>query len=61
MFQNNKAPSGDPHQREIDRLSKIVDHINSLKPGWKAHQRAAFRKTAEFRACLSTGELTTCS
>ncbi len=58
MFQKIiKVLGGDPHQREIDRLSKIVDHINSLEAGLeKLTNERLSAKTAEFRARLSTGE-----
>ena len=48
---------GDPHKREIEKLSRIVEEINGLEPEYEALGDEALRaKTAEFRRRLSEGE-----
>ena len=48
---------GDPHKREIDRLSLIVEEINQLEPQFEALSDEALRdKTSEFKQRLSEGE-----
>jgi len=53
-----KFLGGDPHQREINRLSAAVDRINGLEPAYERLSDAELRaKTDEFKARLAKGEL----
>jgi len=48
---------GDPNERELKRLRKIVDTINALEPEMQALSDEALRaKTEEFKARLAEGE-----
>ncbi|MBX6754930.1 MAG: preprotein translocase subunit SecA, partial [Thermorudis peleae] len=48
---------GDPNERELKRLRKIVDSINALEPEMQALSDEALRaKTEEFKARLAEGE-----
>ncbi|GAB2719698.1 preprotein translocase subunit SecA [Paenibacillus thermoaerophilus] len=48
---------GDTNEKEIKRLSKTVEHINSLEPSMQALSDEELRgKTAEFRDRLEKGE-----
>ncbi|HEY9075249.1 MAG TPA: hypothetical protein VIO61_01810 [Anaerolineaceae bacterium] len=48
---------GDPHKREVDRSSRIVDEINSMEKQYEALSDDALRaKTVEFRQRLQDGE-----
>src|SRR5574341_1544238 len=48
------AVGGNPHKREIEKLSEIVDQINSLEPEFEKLSDEALRaKTEEFRAKLT--------
>ena len=48
---------GDPHKREIENLSLIVDEINRLEPGLEVLSTEALsQKTSEFRQRLAHGE-----
>jgi preprotein translocase subunit SecA len=48
---------GDPHKREVDRLSTIVDRINQLETSFEQlSDEALCAKTTEFRQRLSEGE-----
>jgi len=49
--------AGDPNQREITRLQKVVEQINALEPACEALDNAQLRaKTDEFRKRLADGE-----
>ncbi|MFZ5822237.1 MAG: hypothetical protein ACOYYJ_20295 [Chloroflexota bacterium] len=54
MLQNFvKFFGGDPTKREIEKLSQLVEHINTFEPGLEALSDQALRaKTDEFRAQL---------
>jgi preprotein translocase subunit SecA len=58
MFSNIvRFLGGDPHKREIQKLSEIVKDINDLETSYEALSDDALRaKTAEFRARLAEGE-----
>ncbi len=48
---------GDPHKRELNRLTEIIDEINELEPQYEALSDEALRgKTVEFRQRLDQGE-----
>ncbi len=48
-----KTVGGNPHKREIEKLSEIVDEINALEPEFEKLSDEALRaKTEEFRAKL---------
>jgi preprotein translocase subunit SecA len=48
---------GDPHKKEVDRLSKIVDQINALEADYEKLSDAELRaKSVEFRKRLDEGE-----
>ncbi len=48
------AVGGNPHKREIEKLSEIVDEINALEPEFEKLSDEALRaKTEEFRAKLT--------
>jgi preprotein translocase subunit SecA len=48
------AVGGNPHKREIEKLSEIVDEINALEPEYEKLSDEALRaKTEEFRAKLA--------
>jgi len=48
---------GDPHKKEVQRLSEIVDQINTLEPEYeKLDDYALKEKTSEFRQRLADGE-----
>ena len=52
-----KIIGGDPNRREVERLSKVVDEINTLEPSFEALSDAGLKaKTAEFRDRLAQGE-----
>ena len=45
---------GDPNKREIDKLTEVVDQINSLEPEYEQLSDEALRlKTDEFRRRLA--------
>jgi preprotein translocase subunit SecA len=49
-----KTFGGDPNKREIEKLSEMVDRINTLEPELEAISDDALRaKTDEFRASLA--------
>ncbi len=58
MFQKIvRALGGDPHKREVERISKIVQQINQLEPAFEALSDDALRaKTDEFRRRLGGDE-----
>ncbi|MDO9121335.1 MAG: accessory Sec system translocase SecA2, partial [Anaerolineaceae bacterium] len=48
---------GDPHKREIEKLSEIVDVINSFEAEYEALSDEQLKaKTDEFKARLEDGE-----
>ena len=48
---------GDPHKREVQKLSETVNRINELEPSFEAlGDDALFAKTAEFKQRLEAGE-----
>ena len=48
---------GDPHKREIEKLSQIVDEINSHEAAFEALSDEQLKaKTGEFKARLEDGE-----
>ena len=48
---------GDPHKREVQKLSESVARINDLEPAFESlTDEALLGKTAEFRARLEKGE-----
>ncbi|NTU75949.1 MAG: hypothetical protein HGA86_07490, partial [Anaerolineaceae bacterium] len=52
-----KLLGGDPHRREIERLSKIVETINALESSLESLSDEALRaKSDEFRERLAGGE-----
>jgi preprotein translocase subunit SecA len=52
-----KLVGGDPHKREVDRLSGIIEEINAFEPEFEKLSDEALRaKTDEFRARLLDGE-----
>lgn len=52
-----KLVGGDPNQREIDKLSVVVDQINDLENEYEKLSRGALAaKTQEFRDRLAKGE-----
>lgn len=57
MFQNIvRILGGDPHKREIKRLSALVEEINALEPAFEKLSDDALRaKTDEFKARLAGG------
>ncbi len=58
MFQKIiKFIGGDPHKREVQKLSQVVSEINDLEPAFVELSNEALRaKTEEFRGRLSQGE-----
>jgi preprotein translocase subunit SecA len=52
MFSNIvRLLGGDPHKREIDKITKIVEQINALEESFeKLDDQALAAKTNEFRA-----------
>ena len=56
MFQKFvKVLGGDPHKKEIDQLSKIVDQINKLEPAYEPlTDEQLCAKTQEFRERIQT-------
>ena len=48
---------GDPHKKEIENLSLVVDEINKLEPGYETlSNQELLAKTVEFRQRLEEGE-----
>ena len=48
---------GDPHKREVERLTQIVEQINALESQYEAlSDEALAAKTAEFRQRLADGD-----
>ena len=48
---------GDPNEREVKRLSKVVEEINAMEPKFAALSDEALRaKTDEFKARIEKGE-----
>ncbi|MEN4099521.1 MAG: hypothetical protein ROW52_06325, partial [Anaerolineaceae bacterium] len=58
MFSNIvRFLGGDPHKREIEKISKVVEQINSLEEAYEQLTDASLaEKTAEFRQRLADGE-----
>lgn len=58
MFQNIvKVLGGDPHKREIEKMTVILEQINLLEDEFERLSQDALRaKTVEFRQRLSNGE-----
>jgi preprotein translocase subunit SecA len=58
MFSNIvRLLGGDPHKREIEKITKIVEQINNLEESFETlNDQALSAKTAEFRQRLSSGE-----
>jgi len=52
-----RALGGDPHRKEIERISQIVEQINALEKPMESLKTEELRyKTGEFRARLAQGE-----
>jgi preprotein translocase subunit SecA len=58
MFSNIvRFLGGDPHKREIEKISKVVEQINELEETYeKFSDQALTEKTSEFRQRLAEGE-----